>query len=145
MWSARVKATSTILARAHSHAIKQRKSNGIWEQYVSGFHSYFGHTILMQWYRYRILLGVWGRDPSTGNVEDFVWGLRPGDPPTGNVERVGWDKFQTSPSNVTMLRAWSNISQNGWLPETLLDSIMRFNCVLPNSADLHFHFFPIDI
>ena len=99
----------------------------------------------MQWYRYRILLGVWGRDPPTGNVEDFVWGLRPGDPPTGNVERVGWDKFQTSPSNVTMLRAWSNISQNGWLPETLLDSIMRFDCVFPNSADLHFHFFPIDI
>jgi hypothetical protein len=32
MWSARVKATSTILARAHSHAIKQGKTNGIWEQ-----------------------------------------------------------------------------------------------------------------
>ena len=29
MWSARVKATSTILARAHSHAIKQGKTNGI--------------------------------------------------------------------------------------------------------------------
>ena len=32
MWSAHVKATSTILAHTHSHAIKQRKSNRIWEQ-----------------------------------------------------------------------------------------------------------------